>query len=189
MKITDLRRNDLRWVLFRFREKAVSGVEFPASEFRDKLEQWGFEVSKTRAKALLNEIKDHYTNQKLFSGWQHFAADRTKKKGVVGTAKSWDIGMIDGDGSPSSQIQNIARMVNRPNKWFLYEHYYTELVATRDQSADATDGLNYFEKRALASAERQSLRETRIYPDRSGKSREFHYKEIYQEGMTNGTYH
>ena len=190
MKITDLRRNNLRYILFRLQSADTGGNKLTAKEFHGLLTGWGFDVSKTKSRKFLADIKNHFSEQLYFTGWANFAADVMRKNEILGTNKSWDIGMVDGDGSIESQLVNVARMVNRPNKWFLFGTYYTEAVSTRGMSSDVTKGLDYFEKKKLTcTGDYPVLREVRIYPDSSGRNREFNYKSIYQKGLKNGTHH
>jgi len=142
---------------------------------------WGHDFSVVKARRLLAEIKNHYEEQLYFTGWENFAAEVTNRQtgAVRGTNKSWDIGMVDGDGSPTSRIENTARMVNRPHKWFLFGKPYTEVVPTRGLENSVTAGLNYYERQTLLT-KGPTLRDERLYPDGTGQGREFDYGGIYQ---------
>jgi len=134
----------------------------------------------SKARKLLADIKNHYEAQLYFTGWENFAAEVTSRKtgAIRGTNKSWDIGMIDGDGTPEARIKNTARMVNRPHKWFLFGKPYTEVVSTRGLENSVSAGLDYYERQGLLSGG-PVLRDVRLYPDVSGQGREFDYGGIY----------
>ena len=181
MRITDLKRNQLRYIMFRLRTgQSDKRARLTGKAMQALLAGWGHELSIAKARKLLAEIKNHYENQIYFTGWENFAADVTSRKtgAVRGTNKSWDIGMIDGDGSPEARIANTARMVNRPHKWFLFGIGFTEVVSTRGLENSVTGGLDHFERKGLLS-DGPIMRDVRLYPDTSGKAREFHYAGIY----------
>ncbi len=189
MNFTSLKRNNLRYIMFRLKTEQTSGAARRKSKLTGKAMQkllsgWGHEVSVTGARKLLADIKNHYENQIYFTGWENFAAEVTNRKtGLVrGTNKSWDIGMIDGDGTPASQIQNTARMVNRPHKWFLFGAYYTEVVSTRGLENAVTSGLDHFARLDMLG-DGPALRDVRLYPDISGQGREFNYRGIYEQAL------
>ncbi len=143
MIITNLKRNQLRYIMFRLRTgQTEKSARLTAKNMQALLAGWGHDVSRAKAKQLLADIQNHYEGQIYFTGWEHFAAEVTAKKtGTIrGTNKSWDIGMVDGDGTPESQIMNIARMVNRPHKWFLFGIHFTEAVSTRGLVNTVTGG-------------------------------------------------
>lgn len=167
-----------------------SGQTNPSARLTGKdvkklLAGWGHEVSGAKARKLLAEIKNHYENQIYFTGWENFASEVTSRKtgAVRGTSKSWDIGMmdggmVDGDELPEARLVNTARMVNRPHKWFLFGKAFTEVVPTRGLENSVTGGLDHFERQGLLS-NGPVLRDIRLYPDTSGKGREFDYGRIY----------
>ena len=188
MTLQNLSRHQLRYILFRLKSAETGGARLTQAAFHDLIKRWGFDLSKAKSRALLAEIKNHFSAQLYFTGWANFAQERSGKSGPIGASKSWDIGMIDGDGSRESRRRNIARMVNRPNKWFLFERGYFAVVPTRGLAADVTGGLDYFQRAGLAGPDIPHLRETRIYPDRSGQGREFDYKNIYEKGLTHGSH-
>ena len=189
MIFTHLSRNQLRYVLFRLKSAEIDGENLTQAAFYDLLAGWGIALSKSGARKAHAEIKNHFSAQLYFTGWENFTAEIPRKGEVLGTNKSWDIGMVDGDGSPASQARNIARMVNRPNKWFLFGAYYSDVIPTRGLSSSITKGLDHFERQGLAGEGKTVLRETRVYPDTSGRNREFDYHTLYEKGLTHGTYH
>ena len=210
MKISEMSRNHLRYVLYRFKaqaeaeiltekaeskdEKAVAKTALKRStltvtEFHKIATNWGHKVNKKQAGALLSGIRTHFEKHKHFSAWELFASEIQREGVATGSSGSWDVGMVDGDGSDESRRTNIARMVNRPHKWFLFDAYYTEVVPTRGFPNAVTNGLDHFEKHSLVKTTGVFLRERQIYPDRSGKSREFDYHKIYEKGLNHGANH
>jgi len=189
MKFTSLKRNHLRYVMFRLKTgQTHKHARLTGKDMQKLLSGWGHDISVTSARKLLAEIKTHYSHQIYFTGWENFAAEVTHPKtgAVRGTNKSWDIGMIDGGqndggdevGTPVTRIKNTARMVNRPHKWFLFGHNFTEVVPTRGLENSVTAGLDHYERQGLLSSG-PTLRDIRLYPDVSGKKREFDYVGIY----------
>ena len=181
MKISDIKRNNLRYLLFRI--KAAAKNDSPSikpDEVKSLLNRWGHDISKAAAKRFMHTIREHFEEQLYFTGWENFADERLTKKGIVGTAKAWDLGMSDG----SDMWTNVARMVNRPNKWFLFGKSFLDVIPTRDISTGVIAGLDFFEKKDMASKiseENPRRREINVYPDPKG--REFHYIEIYKKGL------
>lgn len=182
MTFTSLKRNQLRYIMFRLKTgQTDKRARLKGKDMKALLAGWGHELSVVKARKLLSDIKTHYQTQIYFTGWENFAAEVTNRKtGLVrGTNKSWDIGMVDGDGSPKARIENTARMVNRPHKWFLFGKAFTEVVPTRGLENAVTAGLDYFDRQKLLS-DGPILRDIRLYPDVSGKGREFDYGGIYE---------
>jgi len=150
-------------------------------DMQSLMQGWGQDMSVAKARKLLADIKNHYEAQLYFTGWENFAAEVTNRQtGIVrGTNKSWDIGMVDGDGSPQARIENTARMVNRPHKWFLFGKSFTDVVPTRGLENSVTAGLDYYARQDQLS-DGVTLRDERLYPDVTGKGREFNYGGIYE---------
>lgn len=181
MTFTQLKRNQLRYIMFRLKTGQTDRrARLTGRDAQKLLVGWGHDVSVVKARKLLAEIKSHYESALYFTGWENFAAEVTNRKtGLTrGTNKSWDIGMVDGDGTPKARIENTARMVNRPHKWFLFGKAFTEVVPTRGLENDVTAGLDYFGRLGLLS-DGLVLRDIRLYPDVSGRAREFDYGGIY----------
>ena len=182
MTPTSLKRNNLRYIMFRLKAgQTDKRARLTGKAVHALLLGWGHEVSVSAARKLLAEIKNHYEAQLYFTGWENFAAEVTSRKtGTVrGTNKSWDIGMVDGDITPENQIINTARMVNRPHKWFLFGKPMTEVIPTRGLENSVTAGLDYYGRQDLLS-DGPVLRDVRLYPDVSGQGREFDYRGIYE---------
>ena len=182
MTFTQLKRNQLRYIMFRLKTgQADKRARLTGKHVQKLLAGWGHDVSVAKARKLLADIKNHYETALYFTGWENFAAEvKSARTGLVrGTNKSWDIGMVDGDGSPQARIENTARMVNRPHKWFLFGKAFTEVIPTRGLENDVTAGLDYFERQGLLSTG-PALRDIRLYPDTNGQGREFDYGGIYE---------
>lgn len=181
MEINDLKRNNLRYLLFRIKAAAQGeGPEIKPADVKALLEGWGFTISKAASRRFLHSIREHFEAQLYFTGWENFAEEVLTRKGAVGAARAWDLGMTDG----SDKWTNVARMVNRPNKWFLFGRSFLEVIPTRDLNSGVGAGLDFFEKQGLASKISQKnprRREINVYPDPKG--REFHYIKIYEKGL------
>jgi len=185
MTLTSLKRNQLRYIMFRLKTgQSDKRARLRGKDMQKLLAGWGQDMSITKARNLLADIKTHYEAQIYFTGWENFAAEVTNRKtGLVrGTNKSWDIGMLDGDGSPQARIENTARMVNRPHKWFLFGKSFTEVVPTRGLENAVTAGLDHYDRQKLLS-KGPVLRDVRLYPDVSGNRREFNYGGIYDKAV------
>ena len=120
MNLTDLSRHQLRYVLFRLKADALPepSDRLIGVKLQNLLKGWGQDVSISSSRKLLSAIKTHMSGQLYFTGWEYFADENVNAKTGLsrGTNKSWDIGMIDGDGGAEAARHNQARMVNRPNK-------------------------------------------------------------------------
>ena len=168
--------------MFRLKTAAVGGNKIRLPEVQDILIGWGHEISRAQTKKFFASVKNHFEDQMYFTGWENFSAQVQTRVGLVGTNKSWDIGMLDYQG----EIANVRRMVNRPDKWFLFEKSFLDLVPTRGLEAFVGFGLDYFGKKKMASEDAIKLREN-IFA--GNDPREFHYLDIYRKGMKNGTNH
>ena len=159
--IDKLNRKQIRYLMFRFKNEALSdGKSIRGAEAKDLLEGWGHKTTKTKANGVIGDIKDAYESQEQFGGWDHFG-------GEYGVAASWDIGMYD------SNLQgplNIALMISRPHKWFLFGIDKGLCVNTRSYKEDVVDGLDYFEGRDLALSS-SGVKERRIKLGMQGDGR------------------
>lgn len=161
--IENLTRKNIRYLMFRFKNEATEdGQKIRGPEATKLLKGWGVDVSKSKANGLLGDIKDTYEQQDAFGGWENFAGD-------YGNAASWDIGMHDADAKPQN---NLALMISRPNKWFLYGIDKSLCVNTRSYKEDVPEGLNYFDSLDLVLSKGQVMERQMRFGIKEGRRRD-----------------
>lgn len=183
--IENLTRKRIRYLMFRFRNEATGEAgKIRGPEAARLLQGWGIDTTRSKANGLLGDIKDAYENQSAFGGWDQFA-------GEYGVASAWDIGMHD---TAATDRQNLALMISRPHKWFLFGIDKSLCVNTRIYREEVSTGLDYFELHGLTLSKKEVLERKMRYGIQDGRrrdpmyfendEREFNYESIIHHAIS-----
>ena len=189
--IEKLTRKQVRYIMFRFKNEATSdGNTLRGPEAQKLLEGWGHEISKSKANGIMGDLKDAYESQEAFGGWENFA-------GPQNDASSWDIGMYN----PNIDHRlNVALMISRSNKWFLFGIDMALCVHTRGYSERVSEGLDFFAPHGLSLTGKE-VKEYRLKHGLRGSGRrrdpihydnderEFAFEAIIEHALANETTH